>query len=168
MHAIMSSNLDVDDTVYQVDPEVHTTSEDEIAVWGYLMTQYNLKPGLRKFGEQGETAAISELTQLHVMDTWTVMDPTKPTREVRTQALSSLLFLKEKRCGKIKGRACVNGAPQRVYIPKEDAASPTASTELMFITSAIVASEKRHVRDVSQFSVRYEYVLSARPAKARC
>ncbi len=30
------------------------------------------------------------------MDTWTVMDPTKLTREDRTKALLSLLFLKEK------------------------------------------------------------------------
>ena len=95
VHATMSSDLNVDDTVHQIDPELHTTSEDEIAVWGYLMTQYNLKPGLRKFGKQGETAAISELTQLHVMDTWTVMDPTKLTREDRTKALSLLLFLKK-------------------------------------------------------------------------
>ncbi len=48
IHATMSSNLDVDDTVHQVDPKLHTTSEDEIAVWGYLMTQCNLKPGLKK------------------------------------------------------------------------------------------------------------------------
>jgi hypothetical protein len=74
------------------------------------------------------------------------MDPTKLTREDETRALSPPLFLKEKRCGKIKGRACVNGAPQRAYIPKEDAASRTVSTELMFITSAITASKKRHVR----------------------
>ena len=40
----------------------------------------------------------------------------------------------------------MNGAPQRAYIPKEDAALPTVSTELMFITSAIAASKKRHVR----------------------
>jgi hypothetical protein len=60
----MSSELDVDDTVNQVDLELHTTSKDEMAVWGHLMTQYNLKPGLRKFGERGATAAISELTQL--------------------------------------------------------------------------------------------------------
>ena len=74
------------------------------------------------------------------------MDPTKLARDDWTKALSSLLFLKEKQCGKIKGRACVNGAPQRAYIPKEDAASPTVSTELMFITSAIMASEKRHLQ----------------------
>ena len=29
MHATTSSNLDVDDTVHQVDPELHTTREDE-------------------------------------------------------------------------------------------------------------------------------------------
>ena len=33
-----------------------------------------------------------------------------------------------------------------MYIPKEDAASPTISTELMFITSAIAASKKRHMQ----------------------
>ena len=110
------------------------------------MTQYNLKRGLRKFGNHRATADISELTQLLVMDTWTVMDSTKLTRNDRTRALSSLLFLRERRCGKIKGRACVNGVPQRTYIPKEDAALPTVSTESMFITSAIAASKKRHVR----------------------
>jgi hypothetical protein len=36
--------------------------------------------------------------------------------------------------------------PQRAYIPKEDAALPTISTKLVFITSAIATSEKRPVR----------------------
>jgi hypothetical protein len=97
MHATTSSNLDVDNVVHQVNPELCTKSEDEMAVWEYLMTQYNLKPGLQKFGERGAMAAISELTQIHVMDTWTVMNPTKLMRDDRTKVLSSLLFLKEKR-----------------------------------------------------------------------
>jgi hypothetical protein len=80
----------------QIDSELRTTSKDEMAAWGYLTTRYKLKPGLRKFGECETTAAISELTQLHVMDTWTVMDPTKLTRDDKSKALSSLLFLKEK------------------------------------------------------------------------
>jgi hypothetical protein len=62
------------------------------------------------------------------------------------QVLSLLLFLKEKRTGKIKGRACLNGAPQWAYIPKEDAASPTVLTESTFITGAIAASKRRKVR----------------------
>ncbi len=32
------------------------------------LTQYNLKPGLRKFGTRGEKAALKEMTQLHIMD----------------------------------------------------------------------------------------------------
>jgi hypothetical protein len=33
------------------------------------MTQYNLKSGLLRFGTRGKDAAISEMMQLHVMDT---------------------------------------------------------------------------------------------------
>jgi hypothetical protein len=146
IHATTSSTADTDDTEHVVNTELTTESKDEMAVWGYLMMQYNLKPGLRKFGERGEKAAVSELTQLHIMDTWAVMDPGQLTKEDRAKALSSLLFLKEKRCGKIKGRACINGALQRAYISKEEATPPMVSTELMFITAAIAASKKRHVR----------------------
>jgi hypothetical protein len=62
------------------------------------------------------------------------------------KVLLSLLFLKEKRTGDIKGRACINGAPQRSYISKEDAASPTVSMESTFITASIAAHERRVVR----------------------
>jgi hypothetical protein len=136
---------EIDDREHTVDPELLTISEDKMKVWGYLMTQYNLKPGLRKFGAKGQSAAIDELTQLHVMDTWTAMDATKLSREDKMKALSSPLFLKEKQTKKIKGRACINGALQQAYIPKEDAASPTVSTESTFIMAAIAASEKRKV-----------------------
>ena len=103
---------EIDNTEHMVDPKLLTNSEDEMKVWGYLMTQYNLKPGLRKFGAKGQSAAIDKLTQLHVMDTWTGMDSTKLSREEKIKALSSLLFLKEKQTGKIKGRVYTNGAPQ--------------------------------------------------------
>jgi hypothetical protein len=71
----------INDTEHAVDPELLTDSEDKIKVWSYLMTQYNLKLGLRKFGEKGAKAVMDELTQLHIMDTWTAMDPSKITRE---------------------------------------------------------------------------------------
>jgi hypothetical protein len=123
-----------------------TTSEEELGVMVYILTQYNLKPGLRKFGTQGEKAALKEMTQLHIMDTWTPMDAGKLLREQRMRALSLLLFFKEKRTEDIKGRACINGAPQRAYNPKEDAASPTVSTESTFVTATIAAKERRKVR----------------------
>ncbi len=89
---------------------------------------------------------MEEMTQLHIMETWKAMDPAKLSREEQMQALSLLLFLKEKRMGKIKGRACLNGAPQWAYIPKEDVASPTVLMESTFITGAIAASKHRKVR----------------------
>jgi hypothetical protein len=104
------------------------------------MTQYSLKPGLQKFGQRGADAAGKKLMQLHVMDTWTAMDPMKLTREERMQALLSLLFLKEKQTEIIKGRACIYGAPQCVYIAKEDSASPMVSSESTFITASIAAN----------------------------
>jgi hypothetical protein len=111
-----------------------------------MMMQYNLKAGLQKFGDKGKMVAMEEMTQLHIMDTWKAMDQAKLSQEEQMQALLLLLFLKEKRTVKIKGRGCLNGAPQRAYIPKEDAASPTVSMESTFITGAIAASKHRKVR----------------------
>ena len=51
--------------------------------------------------------------------------------------------MKEKRDVRLKTRSCVNGAPQREYIKKEDAASPTVHTDSVFTTGAINAHERR-------------------------
>jgi hypothetical protein len=101
----------IDNVVHEFNPELTTQSEEKIKVWGHLMTQYNLKSGLQKFGQRGVNAAVKELMQLHVMDTWTAMGPIKLRREERIRALSSLLFLKERQTEMIKGQACINGAP---------------------------------------------------------
>ena len=37
------------------------------------------------------------------------------------------MFLKRKRSGKMKGRGCADGRPQREYITKEESSSPTVS-----------------------------------------
>jgi hypothetical protein len=95
----------IDNIVHVFDPKLTTQSEDKIKVWGYLMTQYNLK----LFRQRGADAAVKELTQLHVMDNWTAMDPTKLKQEERMQALLSLLFLMEKQTGTIKGGLALMG-----------------------------------------------------------
>ena len=48
----------IDDTIHRVDKTLIKTSEDKLKVWGYVMTQYNLKPGLRKFGNRGQKTAV--------------------------------------------------------------------------------------------------------------
>ena len=55
------------------------------------------------------------------------------------------MFLKRKRCGTVKGRGCADGRKQRRYIPKEDASSPTVTTESVFLTALIDATENREV-----------------------
>ena len=107
MHATTSSIIHyleprIDETIHIIDPELITKLEDKMKIWGYLMTQYNLKPGLQKFSAKGATAAIDKLTQLHMMDTWTAINLSKLTREDQMKVLSLLLFLKEKQTRKFK------------------------------------------------------------------
>ena len=73
------------------------------------------------------------------------MRPEDLTPEQKRQALASLIFITEKRCGRVKTRACVNGSAQREYIPKEATASPTVMNDSVQITSAIDAHEERIV-----------------------
>ena len=67
------------------------------------------------------------------------------TTTQRREALGYLMFLKQKRSGKIKARGCADGRPQRAYIPQEDARAPTVSTEAVFMTAVIDAMENRTV-----------------------
>ena len=108
----------LNDVEHDQDSELVTQLEDEMDVMKYLLTQYNLEAGLRHFKEKGIASAKGNLTQLHVIETWVPEDPTMLSRAEKVKAISYLMFLKEKRSGKVKGRACVNGAPHRAYIRK--------------------------------------------------
>ena len=72
-------------------------------------------------------------------------DPTLLTHNDRRNALSSLMFLTEKRSGEVKARACANGSVQHLHEVKEEAAAPTVTTDAIFIQSTIYAHENRDV-----------------------
>jgi hypothetical protein len=59
--------------------------------------------------------------------------------------LECLVFLKEKRDGSIKGRACADGRKQREGFNKSDSISPTAALESLLITATVDAFERREV-----------------------
>jgi hypothetical protein len=90
-------------------------------------------------------AVMTELQQLYDQD---VMIPINkydlPARE-RKGALRYLMFLKEKRCGTIKGRVCADGPPQRNYMTKQETSSPTVATKDLMLTCVIDAIEGRDV-----------------------
>lgn len=110
--------------------------------------QVSLKRGIKLWGDKAKESAHKEMKQ---MDNYNVMIPKykhELTREERRRALATLIFLKEKRDGSIKSRTCVNGAPQREYIPKEDASSPTVMTDAVILTACIDAWQLRDVATV--------------------
>ena len=103
--------------------------------------QMSLKAGLRTFGDDGLKAVEKEMRQLHDRSVMRPVHKGCLTVEQRREALAYLMFLKRKRCGKIKGRGCADGCKQRAYITKEDSTAPTVSTEAVFLTAVIDAME---------------------------
>ena len=55
------------------------------------------------------------------------------------------MFLKKKRCGRIKGRGCADGRKQRVYKTKEETSAPTVAIESLFLSCVIDAQEHRDI-----------------------
>ena len=107
--------------------------------------QYGVKRGLKEFGEAGVEAVMKELKQLDEREVISPCHRSEMTEEEIKRALPYLMFLKRKRCGKIKGRGCADGRGQRDYISKEEASSPTVSLYAMMLGCTIDAIEERDV-----------------------
>ena len=118
---------------------LHTSLEHSV------MTQHNMKTGLKLFGEAGTDAVIKELRQLHEREALEPKNPDYMTKEEKRGALPYLMFLKQKRNGTIKGRGCADGRRQRVFTAKEEASSPTVATESVFLSCTVDAMERRDV-----------------------
>jgi hypothetical protein len=125
---------------------MHTQLEHQYAAMEHIaLTQYSVKKGLKIFGEPGAEAVVKEMQQLHDRE---VMEPKAAnmlTKEEKGKALEYLMFLKKKRCGRIKGRGCADGRKQRIYKTKEETSSPTVAVESLFLSCTIDAKEKRDV-----------------------
>ena len=72
-------------------------------------------------------------------------------------ALNLLAVIKQKRCGKIKGRVVADGRKQRKFVPREDAASPTIKLESLLMSLMIDAKENR---DVATADIVGAYLLA--------
>jgi hypothetical protein len=107
--------------------------------------QYILKAGLKRFGEQGRKAVMKEMDQLDGRVCFEPIDVYKLTKSERMKAQDAIIFLTEKRDGTIKARTVYNGKPTRAWHVKEETASPTASTESVFLTAVVDATEGRDV-----------------------
>jgi hypothetical protein len=106
---------------------------------------YSLNKGMKNFGQKGMDAAIKEMKQLHNRTVFEGIKVSHMTPLERKRAMESLLFLIEKRDGRIKARTCANGSMQREYIDREDVTSPKAVTESILITGVIEAKQQRDI-----------------------
>ena len=117
----------------------------------FLTAQMSGKKGIKEFGDRAVAALIKEFEQLDQG-----AFPGKPvvslisyesiTPEEHKMAMETVTLIKEKRNGKLKGRACANGSRQKYFLNKNKSiASPTVSTEGMLGSFMIDAYEKREI-----------------------
>jgi hypothetical protein len=118
---------------------LHTTMS------GIMLAQHTMKKGLKLFGDEGTEAVLTELKQLHDRKVMVPEDPDELSKEDKEGALEYLMFLKQKRCGKIKGRGCADGRKVRLYTAKEEAISPSVSIEAVMLSCVLDANEGRDV-----------------------
>ena len=131
-----------------VHPDAHLffqATEEEPQLVSIIMTQLSLHKGLKTWGKKAREAALAEMKQLHMRDTFNPKSWSEHTQEQKDQVLESHMFLKKKRCGKIKGRTVAGGNKQRDFISREDASSPTVATESVLLTCVVDATEGRDV-----------------------
>ena len=79
---------------------------------GSLKMQYFLKAGLKKFEIKGGAAVAKELGQFHHLSVFIPVDPTNLSKDEKAVVLVSLIFLKKKKDGTVKARACTDGRKQ--------------------------------------------------------
>ena len=118
---------------------------DREFVHAYVTAQMSAKKGLQVFGQQGADALLKELRQLVLMKVMSGVQSHELSTTQKRKALKYLMFLKEKRCGRIKGRGCADGRKQRLYKTKEETSSPTVSIEAILFSCMIDAMEGRDV-----------------------
>jgi hypothetical protein len=113
---------------------------------------YSFKAGLKKFGDAGSKAAVTELTQLHDYQVYNPVKAASLTPTERQTALKSLMNIVEKRNGRVRACAVADGSRERRQpgYKKENRAFPTIVTDSIMIT-ATINNHKR--RDVATFDI---------------
>ena len=109
-----------------------------------IFQQHCFKAGLTIFGKEGNKAVNKELQQNHNMTTLAPIYGTKLSRQERTNALVVLMFLSQKRDGKVKARKCADGRKKYSTITKVEATSPTFSQEAIFMITAATEDLEAH------------------------
>jgi hypothetical protein len=110
-----------------------------------MFTQMSARTGIRKHGDAAREALRTEFRQMVNKHVYTPLRKTDLTPDQLARTLRAVNVIKEKRCGKIKGRHCADGSIQRDWYAKHETSSPTLSVDSLFLSLLIDASEGRDV-----------------------
>ena len=111
----------------------------------FIFTQMTADKGIDTYGQRAVDALLKEFAQLDDMTVFDGLFAHNLTKEQKRAALRSINLIKEKRCGKIKGRSVADGRKQRKIYSKSDITSPTVSNDALMMSLAIDAKEGRFV-----------------------
>ena len=119
--------------------------------------QVSVNEGIRRHGDKAVAAVLAEFSQLNDKGVFRPRKINELNTRQRSEALNLITMVKEKRDGKIKGRACADGRKQRRYINRDEVSSPTVQLESLMI-SLLIDAHKR--RDVAMADVTGAYLLA--------
>ena len=117
----------------------------------------SVNEGIQSHGEKAVAAVLNEFSQLNDKGVFKPHRPNELKDREKSEALNLITMIKEKRDGKIKGRACAKGRKPRRYVNRDDVSSPTVQLESLMITLLIDAHEQR---DVATANVAGAYLLA--------
>jgi hypothetical protein len=106
---------------------------------------YSLIKGIKAFGKKGCQAAHKEKKQLNDCIVFKPILVEELTAIKQRHAMKSLIFLTEKKDGRIKARTCINGSMQYEYTKCNKAAkhSTECFNHLYFITRNFARISKK-------------------------
>ena len=87
-------------------------------------------------------AIISKYTQLNDRNIFRPYKASELNKREKKEVLNLITMVKEKRDGKIKGRAFADGRKQRRYIRKDEVSPPIVQLESLMLSMLIDAHEQ--------------------------
>ena len=83
-----------------------------------------MKAGLKCFGEAEVDTILEEYMKLEEKGAFELVMSKNLKWEDKSKALRLLTMVKQKRCGKIKGRTCANGSKKKRYLKHKKLGEP--------------------------------------------
>jgi len=117
----------------------------------------SIKEGIKRYGHYAVESVLAEYGQLKDKSVFKARYANDLSIDEKRNSLNLITFMKKKRSGKLKTRACADGRKQRLYIKKEDASSPAIHLESLLLTMIVDAHEGR---DVATADISGAYLLA--------